>query len=195
MQTTRQIERLWSARQYDRLARELLAPRPEFSHRLLADLSHSVPAAALALIRLDELNQAHHPLNQVLIRHVIAAQEGDGGWGDPLVTALCLRALSCGKGQGPSIDRGFAHLADLQKTEGIWPAVPIRRAAEDAFTSAFILFHLADHPAFRATARLEDNVAWFERREHQLDPETQRLWSRASLRCRLRSALVAQASN
>lgn len=195
MQTTRQIERFWSARQYDRLARELLAPRPEFSHRLVAELSHSVPAAALALIRLDELNQAHHPLNQVLIRHVIAAQEGDGGWGDPLVTALCLRALSCGRGQGPIVDRGFAYLADLQKPQGVWPAVPIRRAAEDAFASAFILFCLADHPVFRAAVHLEDAVAWFDRHEADLDGDAQRLWHRASLRCRLRPVGKALVSN
>ena len=195
MQTTRQIERLWSARQYDRLAREILAARPEFSHRLVAELSHSVPAAALALIRLDELSQAHHPLNQVLIRHVIAAQEADGGWGDPLVTAICLRALSCGRGQGPCVDRGFAYIADLQKAEGIWPAVSIRRTSEDAFTSAFILFCLADHPGFRVTVRLEDAVGWFDRHEVSLDGDSQRLWHRASLRSRLRAVGTALVPN
>src|SRR5688500_2877436 len=111
MQTTRQIDRHWNARQYDRLARELLAPRPEYSPRLLAELSRSVPVAALAIIRLDELNQANHPLNGKLIRTIIAAQEGDGGWGDPLVTALCLRALMCGKGVGLCVNRGLAYLA------------------------------------------------------------------------------------
>src|SRR5690242_20123657 len=100
MQTTRQIERLWNARQYDRLAAEMLRARPEFSHRLVAELSQSVPAAALALIRLDELNQGFHPLCGKLIRTIIAAQEGDGGWGDPLVSALCLRALMCNRGLG-----------------------------------------------------------------------------------------------
>jgi hypothetical protein len=194
MQTTRQIERFWSARQYDRLTRELLVARPEFSHRLVTELSHSVPAAALALIRLDELNQAYHPLNQTLIRHVIAAQEGDGGWGDPLITALCLRALACGRGQGPSFDRGVGYLADLQKPAGVWPNVPIRRTTEDAFTSAFILFQLADHPVFRAAVRLDDAVAWFDRHEGGLDEDTRRLWHRTSLRCRLR-AMVAMASN
>src|SRR4051794_40933993 len=103
MQTTRQIERLWSARQYDRLARELLAGRVENSPRLAAELSRAVPAAALAIVRLDELNQPLHPLNGVLIRTIIAAQEGDGGWGDVLVSVLCLRALMCNKGQGIAI--------------------------------------------------------------------------------------------
>src|SRR4051812_12434925 len=149
MQTTRQIERHWNARQYDRLARELLAARPENSPRLVAELSRAVPAAALALIRLDELNQANHHLCGKLIRTIIAAQEGDGGWGDPIITALCLRALMCSRGLGISIERGIAYLASLQKNEGAWPAEPIRRMPEDAFVTAFILFHLADQDAFR----------------------------------------------
>ena len=115
MQTTRQIDRFWNARQYDRLARELLSARIEFSARLLGEIAHSVPAAALALIRLDELNQGFHPLNEKLIRTIIAAQEGDGGWGDLIVSALCLRALMCNRGQGIAIDRGIAWLANLQK--------------------------------------------------------------------------------
>src|SRR3954471_11930536 len=185
MQTTRQIERLWGARQYDRLARELLAARPENSPRLLAEVSRAVPAAALALIRLDELNQGHHPLNEKLIRMVIAAQEGDGGWGDPLVSALCVRALSCGRGQGLAIDRGVAHLADLQKANGAWPAVAVRRTGEDAFVSAFILFQLADYAGFRAAVRMEDAAHWFAEHEAGLDEATMRLWRRASLRCRV----------
>src|SRR3954451_21867614 len=148
MQTTRQLDRFWSARQYDRLARELLTARIESSPRLVAELAHPVPAAAMALIRLDELNQGFHPLNEKLIRTIIAAQEGDGGWGDLIVSALCLRALMCNRGQGIAIGRGIAYLAPLQKPEGPWPPVPIRRTTEDAFVSAFILFQLADQPAF-----------------------------------------------
>ena len=36
MQTTRQLDRFWNARQYDRLARELLTARIESSPRLVA---------------------------------------------------------------------------------------------------------------------------------------------------------------
>lgn len=185
MQTARQIERFWSGRQYDRLAREVLSARAESSHRLTAELSRTVPSAALALIRLDELNQSHHPLGEKLIRSILSAQEADGGWGEPLVTALCLRALLCNKGQGIAIERGLTYLADLQKTEGPWPLVPIRRTAEDAFVSAFILFQLADNPSFRAAVRFEAAVNWFVQNEPKLDEDTRRLWHRASLRCRL----------
>jgi len=185
MQTARQIERFWNTRQYDRLARELLAARPESSHRLASELSRNVPAAALALIRLDELNQSHHPLTQKLIHCILATQENDGGWGEPLVTALCIRALLCSRGEGISIERGLGYLADLQKVEGPWPSVPIRRMAEDAFVSAFILFQLADDPSFRQAVRFDQAVAWFLQNEPKLDDDTRPLWRRAALRCRL----------
>jgi hypothetical protein len=191
MQTTRQIERHWTARQYDRLAREILAARPENSPRLLAEVSQPVPAAALALIRLDELNQANHPLCGKLIRTIIAAQEGDGGWGDPLVSALCLRALMCNRGLGVAVDRGIAYLANLQKDEGAWPAGPIRRMTEDAYVTAFILYHLADQETFRAAVRLDDAIAWLTGHESAVhDDDTRRLTHRATLRARLRPTLT-----
>jgi hypothetical protein len=185
MQTTRQIERFWIAQDYNRLARELLTARFECSHRLKAELSRTVPTAALALIRLDELNQGTHPLTQKLIHSILSAQEPDGGWGEPLVTALCLRALLCSQGIGVAIDRGMTYLAELQKTEGVWPSIPIRRTAEDPFVSAFILFQLADQPAFRRAVRFDDAVAWFLLNEPKLDADALRLWKRASLRARL----------
>jgi hypothetical protein len=188
MQTARQIERFWNAKQYDRLAKELLAARLEASHRLITELSQNVPAAALALIRMDELNQSHHPLTQKLIHCLLAAQESDGGWGEPLVTALCLRALLCSRGQGVAIQRGMTYLAAMQKAEGAWPLVPIRRTTEDAFVSAFILFQLAGDPSFRAAVRFDDAVQWFVQNEPNLDEDTRRLWQRASLRCRLSAA-------
>jgi len=194
MQTVRQIDRLWNARQYDRLARELLAARPEFSLRLVGELSQSVPVAALGLIRLDALTQGAHPLNEKLIRTILAAQEADGGWGDPVVSALCLRALMCSRGQGVAVHRGLAYIANLQKSGGAWPALPIRRAAEDAYVSAFILFHLADQELFRATVRLDDAVNWLAQNEPTLDPESRRLWYRASLRCRLTRSDVRPAT-
>lgn len=185
MQTARQIERFWNGRQFDRLARELLAARLEASDRLASELSRNVPAAALALIRLDELNQSRHPLTQKLIHCILAAQESDGGWGEPLVTALCLRALLCSRGQGVSIERGMTYLADMQKAEGAWPLVPIRRTTEDAFVSAFILFQLAGDPSFRAAVRFDAAVEWFMQNEPKLDEDTRKLWQRVSLRCRL----------
>ena len=82
MFTIRQIERLWNARAYRRLAVELLAGRAEGSYRLEAEFARSVPAAALALIRMDELTQSHHSLYRTLLNVLIVGQEADGGWGD-----------------------------------------------------------------------------------------------------------------
>jgi len=186
MITVRQIERLWENRQYDRLTSELLGNRGEDSPHLRSSLSGSLPAAALALIRLDELNQLHAPLSQKLIRRLLVSQSADGGWDDPLTTALCARALISTGGQGIAIDRALAHLADLQKSDGIWPKEPIRRLSADAYVSAFILFQLGGNAQFRDAVRLLDAVSWFERHEAELDDDTRRLWELASLKCRVR---------
>ncbi len=194
MQTVRQIDRYWTARQYDRLARQLLVARPESSDRLSIELARPLPAAALALIRLDELTQAHHPINQKLIHTLLAAQESDGGWGDPLTTALCLRALQLNAGQGPSIDRAMRYLADLQQSPGLWPSVSIRRTTPDPFVSAFILFHLSDSPNFRAVVRLHDATNWFVQNEPNLDTPTRKLWERVARRLRIHAAVTVGAN-
>lgn len=187
MFTIRQIERLWNAKQYRRLAVELLTGRPEASYRLETEFSRSVPAAALALIRMDELTQSHHPFYRTLLNVLIVGQEADGGWGDVMTTALCVRALTCGDGQGVAVERGLAYVAQLQKSEGTWPKVPIRRMPGDAFVSAFVLFELGEADAFRRTSRVADAVDWFAGNLATLDADTHRLWDRAAARCRTRS--------
>ena len=183
--TVRQIERHWDAKAYDRLVGDLLTARPEGSLRLGVDLSRSVCGAALAVIRLDELDQGYAMIYPKLIRSIVMAQEADGGWGDLVTTALCLRALFCGQGNGAAIDRGLQYLADLQKTEGIWPNVPIRRMPADPYISALVMYELGDQAAFRRAVRLEDATHWFAANESSLDDETRQLWNRAKVRCRL----------
>jgi len=177
MFTVRQIERMWSAGAYDRISSSCLYMRQESSDGLRARLSACATcAAALAIIRLDELNQSHVPLCATLIRHILDAQQADGGWGDVLTAALCLRALTCCHGSGLAIDRGMQFLAGLQRAEGIWPAVCVRRMPGDPFISAFILFHLGQDARFRSAARVEDALRWFEANEDSLDADTARLW-------------------
>src|SRR4051812_10846813 len=103
MITIRQIERLFDAQQYRRLTAELLATRAEALAELQMALARAVPVAALGIIRMDELSQAHHGLYRRLLNVVLTAQDKDGGWGEPLTTALCLRALLCGNGNGPAV--------------------------------------------------------------------------------------------
>ncbi len=182
MTTTRQIEKLFASRMYQKLLHQLMAVRPESSIRLEMALGHAIPTAAMGIIRLDELNQGHSPIFSQLVRLLLGAQDADGGWGDPLVTALCLRALMCNHGEGAAIDRGLAHLASLQRTEGLWPLVPIRRTSADAFVSAFILFQLADDHRFAKVAQLNHAAIWFKEHVHELDTETTRLWRAAAIR-------------
>ena len=57
MTTIRQIERLWRSGQFDRMLRLCLEMRQEASVRLAIELARAraIPAAAMAVIRLDEL--------------------------------------------------------------------------------------------------------------------------------------------
>ena len=184
MVTVRQIERLWNAKSYRRLAMELLSARTEGAYRLESELGTSSGAAALGVIRLDELEQSHHPLNRKLLNVILLAQEADGGWGDPLRTALCLRALLCARGEGNAVERGMRYLAAMQKAEGVWPREPIRRMPADGFVSAFVMFELASAPRFREVVRIDDAVDWFATNEQSLEPDAKRLWEHTSLRYR-----------
>ena len=120
------------------------------------------------------------PLYPVLIRAIIASQEKDGGWGDVTVTTLCLRALMLGQNTGgEAIRRGLKYLADLQKSDGTWPRIPLRRMPADPAVSSFVLYELADESRFRAAVRFEDAVNWFQANAGELDAEAHRLWQRA----------------
>ena len=189
MVTVRQIERLWNVKSYRRLAVELLSARTEGSYRLESELGTSLGAAALAVIRLDELEQSHHPLNRKLLNVILLAQEADGGWGDPLRTALCLRALLCSRGEGHAVERGMRYLATMQKAEGVWPKEPIRRMPADGLVSAFVMFELASATRFREVVRIDAAVEWFAANEAALEPDARRLWEVASLRYRTAAML------
>jgi hypothetical protein len=182
MLTTRYIEKLWDGRQYQRILEELIAPRVESPAVEELRQSPTASAAALALIRLDELHQVHASLCPRLIRSLVALQEADGGWGDVAVTALCVRALSLQNGRGVAIERGVAYLAALQQPGGIWPKIPIRRMPADALVSAFVLLQLGDHGEFRDGVDFDAAFGWFESHRWTLDPAAQALWDHARLR-------------
>jgi hypothetical protein len=193
MITIRQIERSWTGRTYEKLFRELVAHRPEAAFRFEHEQGRAIPAAAMAVIRLEELSQSHVPLAGKLVRAVLAAQETDGGWGDVMTTALCLRALLCSNGDGSAIERGLDYLANLQKSEGVWPAVPLRRMPADGYASAFVLYELGDNARFREAVRFADAVGWFEGNEAGLAFDARQLWDRARHRCRIAGSIAAAA--
>lgn len=194
MITVRQLERLWQEGAWQRIVRLCMETRPEESPRLSMALSQTAAAAAAAFIRLDELSQTHAPFCSRMIRAILAAQEADGGWADPLTTALCLRALMTSHGSGLAIERGLAYLASLQKSEGIWPKIPVRRLPADAFVSAFVLFELGEDLRFQQAVRFSDAIRWFEQHHAELDPETTRLWRTISLRRRTTTPVPAAGS-
>ena len=185
MITIRQIERMWGSKNYERLFRDLISARPEGTLRAQIQLAQPMATAAMGVVRLYELSQEHTPVYATLLRAVLAGQQPDGGWGDPMTSSLCCRALLLGRGTGPAVSRGLAYLANLQKPEGIWPNVPIRRMPADPYVSAFVLYQLAEYADFRSAVRFLDAVNWFEHNDATLDAETHTLWDRASSRCRL----------
>lgn len=144
MLTVRQIERWWQMQAHDRLIDELCTGRAEAVGGIRQLLTGPVAAAALAIIRMDELHQSHLPLSSKMVRHLLASQAPDGGWGDPVLTALALRALSRGAGAGLSVERAIERLGDLQRDDGQWPREPFRRMPSDPAVTAFVLFQLAE---------------------------------------------------
>ena len=185
MITIRQIERLFDEKHNRRLYRELIAGRPEATFALEPVLAKVIPIAALGLIRLDELAQSHTSLYRRLLNAVLTSQQPDGGWGDPMTTALCVRALLCGGGQGSAVERGLRYLAELQQPLGSWPKEPLRRMPMDPFATAFVLMQLGDREPFRRTVRFHDAVDFFAGAHKDIDAETRRLWSHAAVRCRV----------
>jgi len=180
MTTVKQMERQWDAKDHDKLLTEVLVARPDAAG--FGVMKGAIPTAAMVLVRLDELNQGFIPFASKLTRLLLGAQEADGGWGDAMLTAVCLRALTAGGGTGVAIERGMNYLAMLQKPEGIWPSIPIRRTPGDATMSAFILMQLSGHESFRSTVRFADACRWFESHSSELDPVAKRLWGYLSAR-------------
>jgi hypothetical protein len=192
MITVRQLERLWHEKAYARMSALLLEMRQESSIRLAQELARPIPIAALSIIRLDELAQSHTSFCSRMIRTILAAQEQDGGFGDALTTALCIRAFSCCNGHGPAIDRAMNYLGTLQKEDGSWTRIPLRRFPGDAFTTALILYHLGENEKFIHFTRAEVAFDWLSAHEPHLDIETMRIFR--TLRLRLAQAPLAEPS-
>ena len=186
MMTVKQIERNWAGKLYERLFCDLVACRPEAGMTFESDGDWIAPAAAMALIRMDELMQSHVPLYGQLLRVLLSVQRADGSWGDPAATALCLRALLRGNGDGVAIQRGMDFLARLQKPEGLWPKFPLRRMPEDALVSAFVLLELGDQPLFQSAVRVADAVGWFRSNERFVGSVERDVWKSAVRRSRAR---------
>lgn len=189
MITIRQIERLWKDKKFKRLMRDCTAARPEASLRLETDLANRLAAAAMAVVRLDELNRQTAPVFDLLLAAVLSGQEADGGWGDAPTTALCLRALAIAGGPVEAIGRGIEFVHNLQREEGLWPAGPLKWVPGDPYLTAFALLHLTADARLRGFVdrlNLDAAADWLDFNPGRLDAETGRLWGRVGSRCRVR---------
>jgi len=167
--------------------------RPEASGRLAAELSHALPAAAMVVIRLDELNQSHLPLCRRMIRTILAPKRPTGDWRRDdhghLPSRFALRQWRR-RGHHPRAQ----YLAALQKPEGAWPRFPSAGSPPDAFVSAFVLFHLIDQRCFQSAVNIDSALNWFHQNAAQLDPETSKLWRSIQLKRIARAAAPALAA-
>ena len=158
MMTIRQVDRLWQLKAYERLIDELCTGRAEAVGGIRQLLQGAVPAAALTVIRMTELHQAHQPHVAKMVRFLLAAQTPAGGWGDAASTALAVRALAAGRGAGAAIERGIEALQELQKEDGEWPREAFRRFPGDPAVTAFVLLQLVESRSAAANALVDHTM-------------------------------------
>jgi len=144
MLTTKQTERLWHLKAFERLTDELCAGRAEAVGGIRQLLRGPLVAAALTVIRMGELNQSHQPFVSQMVKFLIASQQSDGGFGDAATTALVVRALASDRGAGPALEAGLTFLDHLQRDDGEWPKVPLKRLPGDPAVTAFVLLQLVE---------------------------------------------------
>jgi hypothetical protein len=181
MLTIRQVERLWQLKAHERLIDELCSGRAEAVGGIRQLLRGALPAAALTIIRMNELHQSHLPQVAKMVRFVLASQQADGGFGDAVTTAICLRALASGRGAGPAIDGAIGYLDALQKETGEWPREPMRRFEGDPAVTAFVLLQLTEskHPrAGELVDRTLDRLTSDDATDKQLTTLRRRVASR-----------------
>jgi hypothetical protein len=181
------IERTYAARDFSRLLHDLTSHRADALIQWDRQAARPILAAAMGAIRIEELSQAHHPFCGKLLQVVLGAQEADGGWGDPLTTALCLRALLSSRGNGLAIDRGLVYLASLQQDDGAFPAGPFRRMPADAHATAALLYLLAEYSAVSEVVKVNAAADWLDAHIPAMTDATRVLWRHGSLRCRQRT--------
>jgi hypothetical protein len=188
MLTCTKLTRLWTAGRFRALIREALAGRPEGRLELDQRRGGPIVAAALALLRLCELNQPGHRLAGVLRDRLIWTQGAAGDWsGDAAVTALVARALTTADGQRTTVGRTIA--------KGVRASTPADRAIDwltsrgpadwgDDWAVAVVLLQLGREPAFREKVDLAEVLAMESRAGGavEADAVTRLAWKHAKLR-------------
>lgn len=160
MTTVRQMDGMWTDGQGKKLFAELSKFRPDVPEFLTTELGGSaVAAAALSMIRLQELSQTRTPLYRALLARLTVTQQPDGGWGDTLATVLAARALlNDAEGRSAGM-KAVVLLSGLQLEDGTFPRTTSRRIAGDTLATAFFLAHLVRIPDVANRIRLEAAVS------------------------------------
>jgi hypothetical protein len=193
MTTARQIGEMIQGGPGRRVWAELAQNRGDLPDWLAADLGGSaVGAAAVAVIRLSELEQTTFPIYAGLVRQLLIAQEADGGWGNTLITALVIRALAGIDVAAPARALAIDYLASLQKEDGAWPLEPFRRMPADPTATAFILVQLGRDRQFLGRVRLEAAIGSLNAAVGDLSDQQRQLARLALLRSGARIAGQAQ---
>jgi hypothetical protein len=196
MITVRQIERLFQARDYKRLMVQCAAGRVEHNPPAGGAIGHdrqvdfgdgcgsTLPAvaSAVAVLRLDELNQGHAPVVRSLLAEVLRLQRPDGSWGDPVSTVLCWRALVRGGVQPARAELAIDWLASHQREDGGWASGASSRMPSDLPTTAIVLLHLASEISGHDRVRLDEARELLGRWEIDLDDPHRRLARTARLK-------------
>ena len=187
MLTISMLGRLWRTARYRQIVRQVCEGRPEGCLSLDDRLGGPTGAAALALLRLGELNQFRLPLAAELRERVLMSQAGDGGWGTTssgkaMLTALCVRSLG-------DVSRATASAMEERNGAAVrrgmdWLAGSVNRWGEDPFECGFVLLELGRNEAFRRRLPIAKLMHRGRLWQAQTREEDVRLvWSRCRLRC------------
>ncbi|HMO25672.1 MAG TPA: hypothetical protein PKB10_05335 [Tepidisphaeraceae bacterium] len=183
MTTARQIQKLWQTHDYKRLARLCLEARADALEPVIPTLACPVGAAALALLRLTELSPFPTPMHAGLAQVLANHQHNDGGWGEPVLTAIAVRALLLADLQRDRASAGMANLGRLQRDDGLWPGGGTHRLPGDPVVTLFVLLQLGTESAFRFVTRIDRAIEAIDTHPG-LDAPSRRALAIARLRTR-----------
>jgi len=168
MTTIRQINGLWSEGRTRQLVAELTRYRPDFPPTLIDALaSNPLAAAALAMIRLQELDQTLLATYDGLKRKLLDAQENDGSFGSIAVTVLACRALLTEASASESLRKGLEYLSLTQREDGGFPIDAPRRLPADLMNTALCIYHLSRDDRAKRALRFEAAGRWLA--DHRMD--------------------------
>jgi len=164
MLTHRHIERLWNQEDHRKLFAALAVGRAEFPADVVAELAgRPLSTAALAVIRLAELNQTRCAVFPRLVNFLLASRDIDHIWGDVMTSAMVIRALRVVVSSGPVVDESCRALAALQKDDGSFPDQAVRRMTGDPLTTALVIALLGDDRTFADAISIDAALKWLAR--------------------------------